>query len=80
MDEKILFFTEWKYIPPYAYFNKGINKIRLSKKIRRKIRYGNDKSINLVTRQFHKFNKVIMVFRGICNDWFGEIIFHAGNL
>ena len=75
-----IFFTDESIFPLCAYFNKGTNKIRLSKKTRRKIRYGNEKSINLVTRQFHKFNNAIMVSGGICNEGLGEIIFHAGNL
>ena len=60
--------------------NKGTNKIRLSKKTRRKLRAGDEKSINLVTRAHHKFNNAIMVSGGVCNEGLGEIIFHSGNL
>ena len=75
-----IFFTDESVFPPCAYFNRGTNKIRLSKKTRRKIKSGNEKSINLVTRQFYKFNNAIMVSGGICNEGLGEIIFHSGNL
>ena len=75
-----IFFTDESVFPLCAYFNRGTNKIRLSKKTRRKIKSGNEKSINLVTRQFYKFNNAIMVTGGICNEGLGEIIFHSGNL
>ena len=52
----------------------------MSKKTRRKLKSGNEKSINLVTRQTNKFNNAIMVSGGICDEGLGEIIFHAGNL
>ena len=60
--------------------NKGTNKIRLSRKTRRKLRAGDEKSINLVTRSHHKFNNANMVSGGVCNEGLGEIIFHSGNL
>ena len=60
--------------------NKGTNKIRLSRKTRRKLKAGDEKSINLVTRSHHKFNNAIMVSGGVCNEGLGEIIFHSGNL
>ena len=75
-----IFFTDESVFPLCAYFNRGTNKIRLSKKTRRKLKSGNEKSINLVTRQFYKFNNAIMVSGGICNEGLGEIIFHSGNL
>ena len=50
MDLKIYFSQAKESIfPLQAYLNKGINKIRLSKKSRRKLKYGNDKSINPLT-------------------------------
>ena len=60
--------------------NKGTNKIRLSKKIRRKLKDGDDKSINLVTRSQHKFNNAIIVPSGIRNEVLGKVIFNSGNL
>ena len=45
-----IFFTNESVFPLYAYMNKGTNKIRLSRKTRRKLRSGDEKSINLVTR------------------------------
>ena len=48
--------------------NGGTNKIRLSKKTRRKIRAGNEESNNLISREYHKFNNSIMVSGGICNE------------
>ena len=60
--------------------NKGTNKIRLSRKTRRKLKSGEEKSVNLVTRQYHKFYNAIMVSGGICKEGLGEIIFHSGNL
>ena len=75
-----IFFTDESVFPLYAYMNKGTNKIRLSKKTRRKLRAGDEKSINLVTRAHHKFNNAIMVSGGVCNEGLGEIIFHSGNL
>ena len=41
-----IFFTDGSVFPLYAYMNKGTNKIRLSKKTRRKLRAGDEKSIN----------------------------------
>jgi len=60
--------------------NKGTSKIRLSKKTKRKVKSGDEKSINLITRPHHKFNNGVMVSGGICNEGLGEIIFHSGNL
>ena len=45
-----IFFTDESVFPLYAYFNRGTNKIRLSKKTRRILKPGNEKSINLFTR------------------------------
>ena len=73
-----IFFTDESVFPLYAYMNKGTNKFRLSRKTRRKLRSGDEKSINLVTRPHHKFNNAILVSGGICNEGLGEIIFHSG--
>ena len=54
-----IFFTDESIFPLYSYMNKGTNKIRLSKKTRRKLKSGDEKSINLVTRQHHKFYNVL---------------------
>ena len=75
-----IFFTDESIFPLTAYMNKGTNKIRLSKKTRRKLKSGDENSINLVTRQHHKFNNAIMVSGGICDEGLGEIIFHSGTL
>ena len=75
-----IFFTDESIFPLYAYMNKGNNKIRLSKKTRRKLKSGEEKSIELVTRPHYKFNNAIMVSGGICREGLGEIIFHSGNL
>ena len=68
-----IFFTDESVFPLYAYMNKGTNKIRLSRKTRRKLKSGDEKSINLVTRSHHKFNNAIMVSGGVCNEGLGEI-------
>ena len=60
--------------------NRGTNKIRLSKKTRRKIRAGNEESNNLISREYHKFNNSIMISGGIINEGLGELIFHSGNV
>ena len=62
-----------KLFPLHAYLNKGTNKMKLSKKTRRKLKSGNEKSIsNLVTRQTHKFKNYIMVSGGICDEELGK--------
>jgi len=48
--------------------NKGTNKMRLCKKTRRKLKSGDEKSINLATRRHHKFHNGIMVSDGVCNE------------
>ena len=75
-----IFFNDESIFPLYSYMNKGTNKIRLSKKTSRKLKLGNEKSINLVTRQHHKFHNGIMVSGGVCNAGFDEIVFHCRNL
>ena len=75
-----IFFTDESIFPLQAYMNRGTNKIRLSKKTRRKIRAGNEESNNLISREYHKFNNSIMVSGGICNEGLGELIFHSGNV
>ena len=57
-----IFFTDESVFPLYAYMNKGTNKIKLSKKTRRNLREGDEKSINLVIREHYKFNTAIMVW------------------
>ena len=52
--------------------NKGTNKIRLSKKAQRKLREVDEKSINLITREHHKFYNTIMVSGGVCNEGLGK--------
>ena len=44
-----IFFTNESIFPLYAYMNKGTKKIRLTKKTRRNLKNGNEKSINFVT-------------------------------
>ena len=61
-----IFFTDEIVFPLKTYLNKGTNKIRLSEKTRRNSKSSNEKSINLVIRQTHKFNNAIMVSGGIC--------------
>ena len=65
-----IFFTDESVFPLYVYMNKGTNKIRLSKKTRRKLKAGDEKSINLVTRAHHKFKEAIMDSGGVCNEGF----------
>ena len=72
---KNIFFTDESVFPLYAYLNKGTNKIRLSKKTRRKLKACEEKSINLVIRMHHKFNNAIMVSGDVCNEGLDEIIF-----
>ena len=54
-----IFFIDESIFPMYSYLDKGTNKIRLSKKARRKLKSGDEKSINLVTRQHPKFHNGI---------------------
>ena len=60
-----IFSTDESIFPLQAYMNRGTNKLRLSKKTRRKIRADNEESNNLISREYHKFNNSIMVSRGI---------------
>ena len=55
-------------------------KIRVSKRTEKGLRNGNESSIRLVTREFHKKVNGIMVSGGICRAGLGEIIFHSGNV
>ena len=75
-----LFFTDESIFPLCSYMNRGTNKIRISKKTNKKLRAGDERAINLVTRPKHKFNNGIMVSGGICNEGLGKIIFHSGNV
>ena len=75
-----IFFTDESIFPLQAYMNRGTNKIRISKKTRRRLKAGNEESNNLISREYHKFNNSIMVSGGICNEGLGELIFHSGNL
>ena len=80
LEPKQIFFTDESIFPLHPYMNKGTNKIRLCKKTRRKLKAGNEKAIELVTRPHNKFNNGIMVSGGICNEGLGKIIFNSGNL
>ena len=75
-----IFFTDESIFPLFTYMNKGTNKIRLCQKTRKKLKAGNEKAIELVTRAHNKFNNGIMVSGGICNEGLGKIIFNSGNL
>ena len=75
-----IFFTDENIFPLQAYMNIETNKLRISKKTRRKLRVGNEKSNNLISREYHKFNNSIMVYGGIYNEGLGELIFHNENL
>ena len=75
-----LFFTDESIFSLCSYMNRGTNKIRISKKTNKKLRAGDERAINLVTRPKHKFNNGIMVSGGICNEGLGKIIFHSGNV
>ena len=44
------------------------------------VKNGNESSIRLFTRDFHKNVNGIMVSGKICKDGLGEIIFHSGNV
>ena len=44
------------------------------------LKYGNEKTINLVTRPFHKKESGLMVSGGICEQGLGNLVFHAGNV
>ena len=48
-----LFFTDESVFPLWPYMNKGTNKIRISKKTRKKLKAGDEKAIDLVTRLKH---------------------------
>ena len=72
MDENIF--------PLHPYMNRGINKIRISKKTEKKLKLGDEKETELVTRQCHKFKDGIMVSSGICDKGLGQIIFHRENV
>ena len=75
-----LYFTDESIFPLFKYMNRGTNKIRLSKKTYKKLKAGDEKAINLVTRPQNKFNNGIMVSGGMCDEGLGKIIFNSGNL
>ena len=75
-----IFFTDESNFPFCPYMNKGTNKIRLCKKTEKKLKAGDEKTNELVTRQYHKFNNGILVSGGICDEGLGQIIFHSGNV
>jgi len=62
-----VFFMDESIFPLNTYMNKKTNKIRLSKKAKRKLKSGDEKSINLITRPHHKFNNGVVVSGGISN-------------
>ena len=55
-------------------------KIRVSKRTEKGLKNGNEYSIRLVTREFHKKVNSIMVSGGNCREGLGEIIFLSGNV
>ena len=75
-----IFFTDESNFPFCPYMNKETNKIRLCKKTEKKLKAGDEKANELVTRQYHKFNNGILVSGGICDEGLGQIIFHSGNV
>ena len=74
-----IFFTDESIFNLSSYFNKNM-KIRVSKRTEKGLKNGNESSIKLVTREFHKKVNGIMVSGGICRAGLGEIIFHSGNV
>ena len=63
-----IFFAVESVFPLYAYLNKGTNKIRLSKKTRRNLKSGDEKSINL--DMFDKIFADLLRYR-IPNHFYG---------
>ncbi len=59
------FFHGWNYISSSSIYEQGTNKIRISKKTRKKIRAGDEESNNLISRDYHKFNYSIIVSGGM---------------
>ena len=74
-----IFFTDDSTFNLASYFNRNM-KIRISKRTAKGLKNGNESSIRLVTRDFHKKVNGIMVSDGISKDELGEIIFHSGNV
>ena len=74
-----IFFTDESIFNLSSYFNRNM-KIRVSKRTEKGLKNGNESSIKLVTREFHKKVNGIMVSGGICRAGLGEIIFHSGNV
>ena len=74
-----IFFTDESVFNLSSYFGRNM-KIRVSKRTEKGLRNGNESSIRLVTREFHKKVNGIMVSGGICRAGLGEIIFHSGNV
>ena len=75
-----LFFTDESIFPLTTYLNRGTNKIRITNKMKKKLKSGEEKAINLLIRPQHKFNNGIMVSGGICKEGLGGLIFHSGNI
>ena len=79
-----IFFTDEIVFNLSKYFgkNKKIRnkKIRDNKRTEKGLWKGNESSIRLVTREFHKKVNGIMVSGWICRAGLGEIIFHSGNV
>ena len=58
----------------------GNCKIRISKKMQKNLKCGNEKAINLIARPVHKKVNGIMISGGICKKGLSHLIFHSGNV
>ena len=74
-----LFFTDESIMNLSSYFGRN-NKIRVSKRTEKKLKTGNESTISLINKEFHKKVNGIMVSGGICREGLGRIIFHSGNV
>ena len=73
-------FKDENIFPLHPYMNRGINKIRISKKTEKKLKFGDEKATELVTRRFHQLMMVLwFLTEYVIKDW-GKLYFIAKTL
>jgi len=75
-----IFFKDESIFPLHPYMNRGINKIRISKKTEKKLKLRDEKAKELVTRQCHQLMMVLwFLAEYVIKDW-GKLYFIAKTL
>ena len=74
-----IFFTDESIFTPSSFLNQS-SKIRISKKMQKYLKGGNEKAINIIVSPAPKKENGLMISGGICEEGLGNIIFHAGNV